>query len=223
VCGSFAATQIQADIFTSRCLERQRSWTVSCCLDPMVLSAFRRTAVILLSILLLAAASVQAGEPIGDPHVRLLFPCDKSLIDDASQNSETVRGLMDRLTQSDLVVYVRCTTFKSSALAGRLMFMGAVAGVRYVVVDVRIQTQWRNHVATLAHELMHAVEVAEAPWVQNNADMERFYREVGMMTNDRPRSFETAAARSVGSRVYRELFTTWPASKTADTAHAQRE
>lgn len=184
-------------------------------MDSVIL---RYVLVVLLSLSPLAAASAQADEPVGDPHVRLLPPCDKALLDDAVEHSETVRGLLDRLAPSDLVVYVRCTAFRTSELAGRLRFMGSVAGVRYTIADVRLQTQWWNQVATLAHELMHAVEIAEAPWVQSAADMEAFYREAGTMTSDRPPSFETAAAREVSHRVYREMFGSLPA-KAAETRH----
>jgi len=181
-------------------------------------AVIRRTLLFLLVVLTFSRTSAQADEPFADPHVRLLPPCGSTLLDDALEHSETIRSLVDRLTSTDLVVYVRCTAFRTSELSGSLRFMGSVAGVRYTIADVRLQTQWRNQAAMLAHELMHAVEVAEASWVHSAADMEAFYRENGTMTSDRPPSFETIAAREVGRRVYRELYGPMP-TKAAETRH----
>lgn len=161
----------------------------------------------LLSTLLFASPLEAADEQApSDPHVRTLEPCRPTLVEDAMRLSPTVRDLVDTLEQSDLVVYVRCAFFKDSSITGRLSFMGAVADRRYVVVEIKLYEQYSLQMATLAHELQHAVEVADAASIRDTTTMARHYRLIGIAIDRHPLIFETLAARAVGERVHRELF-----------------
>jgi hypothetical protein len=68
-------------------------------------------------------------------------------------------------------------------------------------------------IATLGHELQHAVEIAEAPEVVDARSLARFYARVGSeRTSGACRLFDTQAAVDIGWQVSREL------RKTSSTA-----
>jgi hypothetical protein len=61
-------------------------------------------------------------------------------------------------------------------------------------------------VAILGHELQHAVEVANAPWVVDEASLAEEYRRIGFPSHaDHGMSFESRAAIDAGQRVLRDL------------------
>lgn len=162
-------------------------------------------AVVLFASPLRAAQPSEAPSPI-NPHIRVLDPCRSALLDDAVRLSPTTRQLVATLEKSDVIVYVRCSFFKDSTLAGRLSFLGAVGGLRYVVVEVRFYEPPNTQIATLAHELQHAVEVAGDASIHDAKTMAAYYRQHGHATSLGATLFETTAAREVGLRVHRELF-----------------
>ena len=61
--------------------------------------------------------------------------------------------------------------------------------------------------ALLGHELQHAVELAEAPAVEDAADYEQLYERIGYesCSSAARRCFETDAAVQAGRDVLREL------------------
>lgn len=137
--------------------------------------------------------------------IRVLPTCVNTLLEDATAVSSTVRALVARIEQSNLIVYVRCVAFNQATFVGRLMFLTATAGQRYLVIELRNPEQWQTQVVTLAHELQHAVEIADAPWVVNQAGMAQYYSQAGITVGTRRLTFDTDAARQVGLRVQREL------------------
>lgn len=183
----------------------------------------RRVAVIALVLSFLFVSSSQAADQsTGDPRVRTLDPCPAALVEEATAQSPTVRALVDALERSDVVVYVRCVFFKDSSLSGRLAFLSSVADLRYVVVEIRLHEQFSSQTATLAHELQHAVEIAEAPSVRDPLTMADHYRRIGIAIGRHPLVFETAAARAVGERVHREMFATSAGSRAAGPSAGSR-
>ena len=150
--------------------------------------------------------SAHAAEmPAGFRRIRVLPPCLTTLIADATAFSPTIRTLIARIERSDLVVYVRCVAFTNNALAGRLMFVTAVAGQRYLMIELKAPEHWHTQAATVAHELQHAVEIADVPWVCSDETMAQYYRQSGITVAAKPLTFDTEAARQVGLRVQREL------------------
>ncbi len=183
----------------------------------------RRVAVISLSLSILtspfqAAAQSPIDATSPDRHVRLLEPCRTTLLDDATRLSPTVEQLVDRLEHSDLVVYVRCAFLKNSAITGRMAYLGTTAGRRYVIVEIKLHDQYSTQIGTLAHELQHAVEVADAPSVRNSISMAAHYRAIGFAVDRHPMIFETWAARAVGDRVHRELFGASARTRAVETS-----
>jgi hypothetical protein len=162
------------------------------------------TLAVLLTILAHARLA-QAGDE--DRHVRPAMPGGQQLLDEDMSRSATVRALVEHLERSDLIVYVQTRFFTSHAARGRLIFVSAAAGRRYVLVEVACGESWNTQLSTLGHELRHAVEIADAGWVRSPADMAAFYTSAGMQIAFEAghEAFETLAAQDAGQRVAREL------------------
>jgi hypothetical protein len=165
-------------------------------------------ATVLAALMLFITIPVRAAGPAGDPHVRPLVPGVDRFLAEGVSRSATIRSLVDRLEHSDLVVYVRQLPFNSSLTTGHMQFIGATPGRRYVMIEIACGESWNMQLATLGHELRHAVEVADAPWVRSNDDLAAHYARIGTVSGfvQHRESFETAAAVDAGRQVGRELF-----------------
>jgi hypothetical protein len=60
-----------------------------------------------------------------------------------------------------------------------------------------------QQIATLAHELQHALEVAERPWIVDDESFARALAEFGHQRPGALESFETVAAIEAGDRVWK--------------------
>lgn len=132
----------------------------------------------------------------------------RALIDEAVQASPSLRALVERLEQSDVVVYVQCEASAPSPIAGRLTFITTAGGLRYVLVRLRPQRSHPQQVALLAHELQHAVEIAERPAIVDDTSLAREYARFGHIRFSSPTgavAFDTSAAVEMGRRVLTEL------------------
>ena len=62
----------------------------------------------------------------------------------------------------------------------------------------------------LGHELRHALELADAPWVMDDAAVVSLYREIGYASCARPTPcYDTQEAVAAGRRVLAELAPRW--------------
>jgi hypothetical protein len=117
--------------------------------------------------------------------------------------SATFRRLVETIDRSDLVVYVET---RQLTLPGRLQFMSATPGGRYVRVSVRPMGIDNDLVPWLAHELWHAVEIAGAPEVRDRASLLRFYERIGGGFRAGGRmEMETVTAQKTQETVLHEL------------------
>ena len=90
---------------------------------------------------------------------------------------------------------------------GRLTFISAVGGYRYVHVRVARLAAADVQIALIGHELQHAVEIADAPDVVDRPSLAREYQRIGFLepaTHDRA-CRSTATPRSKRVPVLREL------------------
>jgi hypothetical protein len=129
----------------------------------------------------------------------------RSLLEDGLRSSPTLRALVARLHASDVVVYVQCDG--PSAPDGRLTFLSSVGGYRYVVVRMARFPRMQQ-IAMLAHELQHAVEIAETPAIVDGASLVREYKRIGyvnLWSNLPGVAFDTQAAVRTGEQVLKEL------------------
>ena len=163
---------------------------------------------------LLAAALMSAGatahaDSAWPSRLRAADPGAEALIAAAMARSATFKRLVADLEASDLIVYVAQGDAWRPDVRGALRFMGTGAGRdRFLRIDVRpgdprSPTSQILAIATLAHELVHALEVAAVAHVVDAESFERFYRAVAHEVRDAV--FDTRAAREMGERVHFEL------------------
>jgi len=141
------------------------------------------------------------GAP-GNARVRAEDPALSALIRQAIDQSATFRSLVEAIQATDGIVYVvggRCGHYIRACL---LLWMAAAGPNRLlrVVVDDRRQADVET-MASLGHELRHALEVLTESNVTTGAGMFNFYRHSGAVKG----VFETEAAIAAGDAVYNEL------------------
>ncbi len=140
-------------------------------------------------------------------HVRTTDLELRLVIADGMRQSPTFRALVQRLTGSDVVVYV-CRWHRQAGADGSLTFAATAGGYRYVVVRVSTQRSQLQLLALLAHELRHAVEVAETPAIVDAPSLAREYARLGyvsQMSRGGRVAFDTEAAIAAGHQVLVEL------------------
>ncbi len=155
----------------------------------------------------LAFPLITAASPA--PHVRPESAETQALVRDAARRSPLVRALIDRLDQSDVVAYIRFARFTDPLLEGRVGWLSQAGGRRYVVIELSGGRLWPVQIATLAHELQHAVEIAGAPAIVDTRTLADHYGRIGMRTSHTQglETFETRAAIAMGAQARREIMT----------------
>ena len=125
-----------------------------------------------------------------------------TLLDEAAARSATVRALIDRLAATDVIVYVEMTASPQIALA-RTKLVAATPGVRFLRIGIRGMLPPHDVTPLLAHELQHAVEIAESADVRDEDGLRRLYARIGHQHG--MDSYETDAARAVERAVRLEM------------------
>jgi hypothetical protein len=154
-------------------------------------------------VLGMAAVVAAPGLAAADGGVRPLQARGARLLDEGLRRSATLSALVAEIRASDVVVYVDLDPDEPGALEGSLRFRVAAGGTRYLRVWLQPRRCDDVLIATLAHELQHAAEVARAVDVTSPAAFKALYASVGRSA--RADRFETDAAQATGARVRREL------------------
>jgi hypothetical protein len=139
-------------------------------------------------------------------HVRGEYGMQR-LVDQAAGRSPAIQESIDRLQERDVTVYVRARKFVQLDLEGRIALLSTVAGHRYLVIELACGRSELEQMATLGHELYHALEIADMPWVVDADTLADLYSRIGMKTGDRGglRTFETEAAAAAGLLARQQL------------------
>jgi hypothetical protein len=156
----------------------------------------------------IAFGVVLSGAPDPDPagtlapRVRAAAPFVRALIADTAARSATVRDLIARLGWTDAIVYVELTA-SSRIQTARTKLVTSAPGVRFIRIGINAAVPFADVAPLLAHELQHAVEIAEHAEVTDDDGLRRLYERIGRTSGgDR---FETEAAREVEWIVRGEL------------------
>ena len=163
---------------------------------------------IALGVLLFVSSLVTPAVPfIEGGHLRTSDQEMRTVIDDGLQRSSLFRDLVARIGASDVIVYVQADCSMPSFLFGKTLFMSSGGGMRYVLIGVACARTDRERVAILAHELRHAIEIADAASVVDQESLANEYRRIGFMSDGfRPgQGYDTRAAIDTGRRVWVEL------------------
>jgi hypothetical protein len=142
----------------------------------------------------------------GTPHIRATDPWLLTLLAEGAAGSATFRDLMERLGRSDVIVYLRAERCDLPDVAGCLTLLSGTTGVRYVLIRLRPLPFRVQELEILAHELQHAVEIADRPAIVDDDSLLRAYAGIGHVSDAGTRiSADTEQAIQVGAQVRREM------------------
>jgi hypothetical protein len=141
------------------------------------------------------------------PGVRSTSQSIRELIDDAMWESPTFRGLVMAIAATDGIVYVEEGVCQHSVHACLRLDVTAAAGFRilHILVDLNGVLAHRKRLdlmATIGHELRHALELLAERSIRTSSDAFLFYDRLAP-TSDR--AFETHAAIAAGVKVRKEV------------------
>ena len=160
--------------------------------------------------ILIAATAITIGavtcaeadmDPVS-PRVRSGHPYIRAMIAEAARRSATFRRLVSDIEATDGIVYVEqgaCGHRVHACLAMAVTPAGDYRILK-VLIDAR-QRDW-NVMASIGHELQHALEVLTNTRGTRFEGIFFFYQREGVTTGD---SFETTAAVRIGTAVERDV------------------
>ena len=131
-----------------------------------------------------------------------------ALLEEGMRRSPTFKGLVDRLSRSDVILYVRPDVTAKNNTATRLTFLAAKGGYRYLVIRVASGRSRDQQLATLGHEMQHAVVIADAPTVVDSPSLRKEFERVGKLTQQPVGDdffFESPVAEDVKRRILSEV------------------
>jgi hypothetical protein len=146
--------------------------------------------------------------------VRSEDPTITALIAQASEGSATFQAFLDMIDRSDGLVYIergRCRHGGAACMALTVKLAGPNRMLR-IVIDQRRADCDLDLMASIGHELWHAIEVLREPSLRSYAHLYHFFSRDGRHT-ERAGSFgawETPAAIKAGFTVLEELYATSP-------------
>ena len=164
-----------------------------------------RAALLSVAVTLMLAPGVVAG-PLSDvPRVRPHSDAAATLIAEAQKQSPTVRDLFKRMENGDVVAYVQVVPASPGAPESTLVFLGASKLARFVVIQVADCQAPCRGIELLGHELQHAVDMAAAAWVTDDAQLQRMLSLTGWRDGETARGYETLSAMRVERQVHRDV------------------
>ena len=126
----------------------------------------------------------------------------QAVIDDTASRSRVVRDLLARLACTDVIVYVEFTASPQIRLA-RTKLVTTVPGARFLRIGINRRVSGSDTGAMLAHELQHALEIAEQDEVRDDEGVRRLFERIGRAVA--ADQFETDAAIRVEAIARAEL------------------
>lgn len=159
---------------------------------------------------LTCATYAEAARPdwwrAGGPRIRTTDARLTTLLQEGVARSSTLRGLVDRIEAGDVIVYLSLSPLMKSSLAGKLTWMSRAGQYRYLRAQINTELSPDQMIATLAHELQHAVEVSDAADVVDQRSLIELYKRIGEPSRAiTSAGWETTAAYETGLQVRREL------------------
>jgi hypothetical protein len=154
-------------------------------------------------VLVTAAAAHDAGAAT---KVRGANDKARQLLVAGQELSPTVRQLVAAIESRDLIVLVSVeapAVSNAGRFRGSTRLLGTAHGQRFASIWIDESSMPPCAVGLLAHELQHALEVAQAAWVVDQQQMYELFSRIGREW--RSQHFETAAAIAVETRARAEF------------------
>lgn len=165
-------------------------------------------------LLMVPSLQVRAQVPeLAGSRIRCVGPIATGFVKKGRERSPTFRKLVEELESSDWIVFVQRGSCRLAGVTGCLLHqVGRYNSLRYlrVVVSAPFGSDDET-IATIGHELQHAVEVVRAPGISNAGDIRQLYRRIGFVSVRRRvageigEAYETGNAIRAGATVLREL------------------
>lgn len=149
----------------------------------------------------------EATRLLGTPErrVRSTDPQLVRLLEMGARRSYSFAELVRSLHETDVIVYVEVVSAMPRFVDGHTFLVSSREGQRYLRIQVRPGLHPDDTIALIAHELRHALEVAEERGVTTQAAFAAFYGRIGQAVAGHESRFDTEAARAMGRMVRREL------------------
>jgi hypothetical protein len=168
---------------------------------------------LLVTTLVLAAAplaaqgvqSFDAVETWREARIRPQDPRLGELLRTGIGRSATLRDMVRRLEAGNVIIYVSLSPSMKASLAGKLTWMTRTGMFRYLRVTINTEQSSDQMIATLAHELQHALEVSGDESVIDQRTLAGLYKRIGRPSVQATAGYETDAAHATGLQVRREL------------------
>ena len=142
------------------------------------------------------------------PGVRPATTLLSALIEEGASRSTSFRGLLDRITDAQGIVYVEFGHCAFGHLNGCLLpYVVPTTGGRYLRILVTSDPTRVSHdrlIALIAHELQHALEVLAHPEVVDVETMRAMFARIGRPLEGRA-GYETSEAHAAEDAVLSEL------------------
>ena len=155
------------------------------------------------------STSVFAGVPDDAWREARIRPQDPRLVNvlrAGVARSATFRDIVTRLEAGHVFVYVSLSPTLRSGIAGKLTWMTSAGAYRYVKATINSDQSADQMIATLAHELQHALEVSADDTVVDQRTLLALYKRIGRPSlSGANAGWETVAAQETGFQVRREL------------------
>jgi len=173
-------------------------------------------ALLLCSLVSTPALAAHVAEPWREARIRPQDPRLTVLLRDGMTRSATLRALVDRIEASNLIVYVSLSPVMKPRLAGKLTWMTRAGDFRYLRATINTEQTSDQMIATLGHELQHAVEVLQDESVSDQRSLQELYKRIGRPSySGVTAGWETSAAQETGFQVRRELLSAAATMKSA--------
>jgi hypothetical protein len=126
---------------------------------------------------------------------------------DGHARSATLRRLLDSIGTSRAIVYVRRGFSRDPWCSGFTTWLSRSGDWRFLLIVVSPRLSGDRLIALLAHELQHAVEIAEDPAIVDARSLADYYELHGIDrgTASGTRAFDSHDAQVAGRTVLREL------------------
>jgi hypothetical protein len=131
----------------------------------------------------------------------------QALIREGDARSITFRGLVDEIQRSSTIVMIQYGQCAKGLIRSCVTHVSGDAKARNIRVVINTRTTNDRLIATIAHELQHAVEIIRTPDVTDAGQVMALYRQIGKgdCAKGRSNRCETEAALAVEAKVLDEL------------------
>lgn len=165
------------------------------------------------------ASSVPDAQADGGPRLRPVDTRAATLLVEGMRRSPSLATLVQRLDGGDVIVYLEIDAAMNDRLAGSIRWMTTSGGFRYVRASLNPDFGTDALIAAIGHELHHATEILEHPWVTDPDSLRVLYKRIGNTVGRTHLDLlDTLGARNAGTRVGRALRMTRLARASTDGA-----